>query len=372
MLLWYSQEGRAYALFVLLTALSLLYFVRALCGPGADVKRNAILWGVFSGLALATHYFAFFPIAAEAAWLLWRRRRAALAGAAILAAFGVALAPLLLHQMSFEHAEWISNFTLGHRFAEIGFGFALGETGDVISQAIHPLWALPAVLAAAAALVLLAVRGDRDERRAATLPLAIAASTVLAPLILALLAPGKDFVLARNLLPALVPLLLVIAIGLSLRRARSLGAALAAVLVAYWLGFSIYASLAPALQRPDWEAVAGELGEPTVPRAMVTWTIGEASLRYYLSTGSVQASADEGFRWWVGEVDFISDGPASPPPPGLLGPGFREAGYRRADRLYIRRFVTPGPELMPLRLRTVRRAELGFRSNGVLLDGMSP
>jgi len=372
MLVWYSQEGRAYSLFVLLTAVSLLYFLRAVLRDEASVRRNAILWGVFSGLALATHYFAFFPIAAEAVWLLWRRRRASLPGAAILAGFGAALAPLLLHQMSFEHAEWISNFTLGHRFAEIGFGFALGETGDVISQAIHPLWALFPILAATAALVLLAARGDRDERRAAALPLALAAFTVLVPLCLALLDPGKDFVLARNLLPALVPLLLVLAIGLSLRRARRLGAVLASVLAAYWLGFSIYASVSPALQRPDWEAVAGELGEPTVPRAMVTWTIGEASLRYYLSTGSIQASADEGFRWWVGELDFISDGPAPPPPPRLLGPGFREAGYDRAGRLYIRRFVTPGPELAPLHLRTVRRAELGFRSNGVLLDGMSP
>ena len=85
-----------------------------------------------------------------------------------------------------------------------------------------------------------------------------------------------------------MPLLVVLAIGLSLRRARRLGTALAALLTAYWLGFSIWASVTPALQRPDCEAVASTLGEPTVPRAMVTWTLGEASLRYYLSTGSVQ------------------------------------------------------------------------------------
>jgi 4-amino-4-deoxy-L-arabinose transferase-like glycosyltransferase len=371
MLLWYSQEGRAYALFVLLAALSLLYCLRTADG-GEDARRNAILWGLFSGLALATHYFAFFPVAAEAAWLLWRRRRAALPGVAIVAGFGVALAPLLVHQMSFEHAEWIANFTLGHRFAETGFGFALGETGDVIAQPIHWPWALAPAAIAVLGVALLAARGDRDERRAAALPLAVAAFTLLAPLALALLDSGKDFVLPRNLLPALVPLLIVLAVGLSLRRAPRLGAALAALLAVYWLGFSVYASVSPALQRPDWEAVADELGEPTVPRAMVTWTIGEAPLRYYLSTGSVQATAGEGFRWWVGEIDFISDGPAPPPPPGVLGPGFREAGYGRAGRLYVRRFVTPGPELVPLRLSKVRRAELGFRSNGVLLDGMSP
>ncbi len=37
--------------------------------------------------------------------------------------------------------------------------------------------------------------------------LALAAVTVGAPLLLAVLVPGKDYVLARNLLPALVPLL---------------------------------------------------------------------------------------------------------------------------------------------------------------------
>jgi uncharacterized membrane protein len=72
MLIWYSQEARAYALFVLLTALSLLYFVRAL---DRGTRRDFVLWGAFSALALATHYFAAFLIAAEALWLLHRRRR---------------------------------------------------------------------------------------------------------------------------------------------------------------------------------------------------------------------------------------------------------------------------------------------------------
>ena len=170
-----------------------------------------------------------------------------------------------------------------------------------------------------------------------------------------------------------MPLLLVaVAIGFTPAPRRAAAVPLlAGALVAYSLGFSVWASVSPALQRPDWGAVASALGEPTVPRAMVTWTIGEAPLRYYLSTGSFQAQP-EGFRWWVGEVDFISDGPAPPPSARLLGPGFREAGYERVGRLYVRRFITPGPGLMPLRLRTLRQAELGFRSNGVLLDGIGP
>ena len=38
----------------------------------------------------------------------------------------------------------------------------------------------------------------------------------------------------------------------------------------------------------------------------------------------------------------------------------------------MRRYALPGPGLAPLRLRSVRGAELGFRTNGVLLDGIGP
>lgn len=372
MLLWYSQEARAYALFVLLTALSLLYFVRAL---DRGRRRDSIAWGIASALALGTHYFAAFPIAAEALWLLHRRGRkagGAFPGVWIIIVAGLLLAPLLVHQSSLAHAEWISNFSLWHRLWETGLTFALGETGDIIAQSEHPLLAVVPALIAIAGVWLVFARAERAERRAAGIPLVLAAVTVVVPLAIALLDSGKDYVLARNLLPALVPLLVALGVGFTLRGARRSGAVLAGLLVAYSLGFSIWASVSPALQRPDWGSVAGAIGEPTVPRAMVTWTLGEASLRYYLSTGSVQVQPSDGFQWWVGELDFISDGPAPPPPARLFGPGFREVGYEQVGRLYVRRFATPGPELRPLRLRTIRDAQLGFRTNGVLLDGIGP
>jgi mannosyltransferase len=385
MLIWYSQEGRSYALFMLLTSLSLLYFLRAL-RPIGDVphfkhpygrlnsgtSREVVLWGVFSGLALATHYFALFAVAAEGAWLLRRRGRDAARGVAIVVAFGLLLAPLAIHQMSYGHAEWIANHTLGHRLWETGVTFSVGEIGDIIARPERPLLALAPVVLMLGALALLFVRGEGRDRRAAGSVLAIAAATVVVPLALALLAPGKDYVLARNLLPALVPLLAAVAIGFALPNARRTGAVLGAALVAYWFGFSLWTNLSPALQRPDWEAVAGRLGEPSAPRAMVTWTIGQASLRYYLSTGSFQVRPVEEHSWFVHEVDFVSDGPAPPVPARLLGPGFREIGYERVGRLYIRRYEMPGPELAPLRLRAVREAETGFATNGVLLDGIGP
>ena len=164
--------------------------------------------------------------------------------------------------MSLGHAEWIGDRSLGHRLWEAGVTFVVGETGDIIARPETVLPALVPLLAVLAALALLAVRGDRGERRAGGLMLALAAVTVAVPLALALVVPGKDYVLARNLLPALVPLLVAVAIGVTLRRARRAGAVLGAVLVAYSLGFCVWVSLSPALQRPDWDAVAARLGEP--------------------------------------------------------------------------------------------------------------
>jgi 4-amino-4-deoxy-L-arabinose transferase-like glycosyltransferase len=387
MLLWYSQEARSYSLLVLLTALAALYFVRALqsqdvpslrgqygsLSDGTSARRkNLTLWGVFSALALATHYFAIFPIALEAAWLLRRRRRDAVTGLWIVLLAGLALAPLAIHQMSLGHAEWIGDRSLGHRVWEAGVTFVVGETGDIVSRPETVLPAVLPLLAVLAGLLLLAPRADRGERRAGGLMLALAAVTVTGPLALALVAPGKDYVLARNLLPALVPLLVAVAIGVTARRARRSGMVVAAVLVAYSLGFCVWVSLSPAWQRPDWDTVATRLGEPTAPRAIVLWTLGAASLRYYLSTGSFQAQSSEGFAWSVHEVDFVSDGPAPPVPVGSLGPRFRQVGYEQVGRLYVRRYALPGPDLGHLRLRRIRDVDLNFRSNGVLLDGIGP
>jgi uncharacterized membrane protein len=369
MLLWYSQEARSYALLVLLASLSLLYYLRAL-ERGRD--RDFALWGLFSGLALGTHYFAFFPIVAEAVWLLRRRGREAARGIAIVAGFGLLLAPLAYHQMSYGHAEWIADHSLGHRFWEIGVTFSVGEIGDIIARPERPLLALVPVALIVAALVLLLVRGERQERRGAGRVLAIAAATVTIPLAFAVVAPSKDYVLARNVLPALVPILVAVAVALALRRARRGGMVLGVALVAYSLAFSVWTNFSSALQRPDWEAVAERLGEPDAPRAMVTWTIGQASLRYYLETGAFQVRPSDGFSWFVREVDFVSDGPRPSVPPRLLERGFRQVGYERVGRLYIRRYALPGPDLARLRLSDVRQADTGFRSNGVLLDGIGP
>jgi mannosyltransferase len=369
MLLWYSQEARAYALLALFCAASLLYCVRAL---RAGERRDFVLWGLVSALAIATHYFAVFPLAAEVILLLRRRGRAALAGLWIIGLVALLLAPLVIHQMSYGHAEWIGKFSLGHRVWETAATFVTGETGDIIGGPERPSLAFVPLALLLAAFALLAWRGSREEKRAAGVPLAVGAFTVGIPLLLAIASASKDFVLARNLLPALVPLLLAAAVSLAVKRARRLGAAIAAGLLAYSLAFCVWVSFEPELQRPDWHAVADHLGEPEAPRATVLWVLGEAPLRYYLSTGAIQLKAAEGYDWLVREIAFVSDGAAPPPPRRLLGPGFREVAHEDVGRLFVRRYRLAGPGLAPLRLRQLRKASLHWRSNGVLLDGVGP
>jgi mannosyltransferase len=370
MLLWYSQEARGYSLLALLCAAAALCFVRAI---ERGERRDVTWWGVLSALALATHYFAIFPVAVEAVWLVARRGRAAIVGLGIVAFAGLVLAPLALHQMAAGNAEWISDHALGHRVWEAGATFLIGETGDVIARPEHPLPALLPFLLVVVALGLIVARGSREERRAASLPLALAAAAVAIPLILAIVAPDKDYFLARNLLPAVVPLLAAVAIGVTLRGARRAGLFVGAALLVYSLGFSVWASVSPALQRPDWAAVAEKLGEPARPRAIVSWTLGQASLRHYLGTGSFQVVQSERYPWFVHEIDFVSIGQAPPPPREKLAPGFREVEYGPVGgALYLRRYVLPGPDLTHLRLREARGADLGFGSNGVLIDGVGP
>ncbi len=369
MMLWYSQEARAYALVTLFGALSALYWLRA---ERSGKRRDFVWWGVWSGLAITTHYFVAFPIAAEAAMLLRRRGRASLGGMAILAGCSIAVAPLAIHQMSIGHAEWIGNVTLGHRIWETATTFVTGETGDIIARPERPWLAFVPLVLSLAALALLLRRGEERERRAAARPLLLVAAAIGIPVVLALIEASKDFVLARNLIPALVPLLAAIGIAVSSPTSRRLGAAIGALLVAYSLGFCVLASTDEQFQRPNWSAVVDHIGEPSGPRATVTWTLGEAPLGYYLDDGAFQVRGQEGFDWLVKEVDFVSDGAEPAPPHSLLGPGFRQVADEDAGRLQIRRYRFQHPGLAPLRLRRLRDARLDFRTTGVVLDGVGP
>jgi mannosyltransferase len=364
MLVFYSQEARAYSLLVLLSSISLLFFLRASRREG---QRDLLCWALASALALATHYFAIFPLALEAALLARARGREARRALLALAAACLLLAPLALTQAShIDNTDWIAALGLPYRLGETGVAFLVGETGYLIAQPVRPLLALVPGLLVAGCLALLALRGARDERRAAGLLGAIAAITVVAPVALAL--AGKDFVLDRNLIAALVPLLGVVAIGATIRRAGRLGPLLCAAAVAYSLGFWVAVTASPSLQRPDFRAVAIELGEPDAPRAMISWLLGSGPLKHYLGTHAFQV-VPRGENWFVHEIDLISQD-TRPPPRLPMAPRFRRTETVDLGRLRIDRYETEGLAHLPL--RELKEIDIGFRSNLVLLDGIGP
>jgi hypothetical protein len=343
MLIWYSQDARAYSLLVLLSALSFLFTVRALRGDG---NRDLALWALFSSLALATHYFAIFVIAAEAGVLLARlRSRGSILAVAAVAACGLALLPLALHQSNIPNNDWISGEPLLDRIADVPRKFLLGETGAYINiygrdgqSAYLNRAVIPGVLVLAG-LVLLYRFAEARERRGAWLALGIGGGAALAAVLLAI--AGPDYLLARNLLAAYVPLTIVVACGLGAARSGRLGIWLAAALCAVLAAFAIYSDARPALRNDDWRAVAQDLGPPRSDRLIVSPYLGDDPLVYYVG-GDLRR--DNAFAGRVSEIVAVGYGP--PRGQSAVPAGFAPQGSHRIGYFTAAIYRAPRPELV--------------------------
>ncbi len=366
MLIWYSQEARAYSLLVLFCSLSLLFFLRfRRTAAGSDLA----LWSLSSALALASHYFAAFPIAIEAGWLLLetgprRRLLVALGGIAATAAL---LAPLALHQAANStHFDWIAVTPLLDRLEDAGYSIFIGETGKVIGAAgpREGYALLPGLLAAAiAALALL--RGRGGTRRGIAVAWAIGAATIALAVTAALL--GHDFVLARNMLPALPALLAGLGVAAAGIRPRGVGTVLATGLCAYWALFAVHVDTTAGLQRPEWRQIAARLGSPRHPRAIVTWTLGDAPLRFYLHDGAEHVGPGKG-PLRVPEVDLVTKR-GDVRAPDLLEGRFPHREVVPLGRFTLIRYRAPRRQVLGLRL--LRHLPTGFAGNSVIIDGRS-
>ena len=362
MLIWYSQEARSYALLVFFATLSMLFFVRAL---NTRSGRNLAFWTLFSALALCSHYFAVFVVGIEAVWLLvalrerWRVVLPALAG---VGAVGLALLPLINAQVNPTHIGWIENSPLATRLWETGVSFLVGETGHVIAEAPRERYALVPVILIGIGLLLIAARGSRRERRGAALGLALGLGVAALATIAALV--GKDYVVERNLLPALVPLLAVAAIGFAGERFRRVGLLLAVAISTYWLAFAIHVTQTPNLQRPDFRTVTDELGPARAGRrAIVTWKLAADPVRYYLHDNALRMY---GGVERIGEVDVLRK-PLATGLPVILPPSFHQVARVRADRLTLIRYVSKHP--MKIKFHTLHDLPTGFGDDAVVIDG---
>ncbi len=359
MLIWYSQEARSYAVLVFFCAASLFFFARALRTRGG---RDLALWALTSALALCSHYFAVFAVAIEALWLLVALRsrwRVVLPALAAVALVGLALLPLIDAQVNPKHIGWIDFTPLSTRFFQTGISFLIGETGHVIAEPPRERYALLPVALIGVALLLVAFRGSRSERRGAAVGLVVGLG--VAALALLAVVFGKDYIVERNLLPALVPLAVAAAIGFAVDGARRLGLLLAVVLCAYWIAFGVHVTQTPNLQRPDFRAITDELGPPRVPRAIVSWKLAADPIRFYLRDHALRIYSGE---TPMREIDVISKSTVGQP--SGLPPSFHPVARVRFERLTLTRYMSNRVHQIPF--YALSHLRTGFGVNAVVAD----
>ena len=297
-MIWYSQEARAYMLFALLSGLSLLFFARVRREPSG---RNLAWWVICSSLALLTHYFAGFLVAAEALWLLAAiRTRAVVIASAATAAVQAAIVPLILSQLGHHHLNWIKQFPLHLRIEDTAASFGINTLAQ--SSAVH-YGLLGAGLLAAIVVVLVAYGGTREHRSGARVVAALAAAVLLVPLLLAEV--GHDYYLARNLIAAWIPLAVLVGAACTAPRTLPAGMPLLMILLGGFVYSGIYIDRHAGYQRPDYRGVAHALG-PVAPQRVVVAYGGEndaQSLSLYLRGASWEAPPESPLT--VREVDVV-------------------------------------------------------------------
>ncbi|MFL5831678.1 MAG: glycosyltransferase family 39 protein [Solirubrobacteraceae bacterium] len=393
LLIWYSQEGRAYSLLVFLTACSLLAFAFALESP---TRRALAAWVIACALALATHYYAVVAVVPQAVWLLFvhRRRREVMVAVAIVGLCGLALIPLAVSQNSTGHDSWIRHAPFGPRLRQILPQLLIGTNAPA-----RVALKFVAFGAALVALVMLFAfrRGGvgREGSRADGAGALLAGALALAgfALALAFVVAGSDSLITRNIIALWLPAAVALAGGLALAPRggwRVLAGAVAVAVCVIGVVASVGIAFDRSMQRPDWRYVARALGpspstagvpragRPVAGRAILIQhykTLLPLSLYmpglHYVTRRNIpvvreldvisMTSPQQPLCWWGAACNLI--------PSQMQArydiPGFREVSRRRALQWTILRLVSDRPvRLTPalvsrsLHTTTLRRDEL--------------
>ena len=346
-LFWFSQEARSYALLVFLTAVALFCFLRVIAEP-----RNGWAlagWVVSSAAAVATHYFAIFPMAAEAIWILVLLARSRLWGRLALAMLAAAaavaaIAPMAIDQEASGRAGNILYVSLSTRVAQVPKHFFVGYFGPH-----QPLLAvLSALLLIVAAVGLWRIR----RQRAVVATLTVAAATIVIPMALAVV--GVDFVNSRNALAGLVPVLVLAGAGFASLPAHA-GITGASALAVLGLVTTIAVDVEPSYQRANWRGIAAAMGDSPDRRLLVVSPFnGEVALRPYrddLTQAVLPRRLREVMVAGVGIDAESGDRTVPPRPEPKPLPGFKLV-ERDLDSSYtLYRYRAPRPTVVrPLRV----------------------
>jgi mannosyltransferase len=376
LLIWYSQEARAYELAVLLTGVSILAFVYA----AEDSSRPALaVWVIASALAVATEYYAALVVVPEALWLIYRHRRERSLQVAIvaLAAWSAPLLWFAVSQNATRHASWIKHLPLGPRVAQIfpHFLIGFGTPGGVALS-----WVAGVIAVIALVLLVVHARGTngRPSRGALVAAGIVAGGIVLNAL---LLAGGIDNLLTRNVIVLWLPAALLVAGGLAARRSGIAGVILAALLCGAGVAAAVGVAVDRKYQRPDWRPVARVLGALPAPgvtqrailiqgyRDVLPLSLYLPGLQAWSHTGTDAYSLYR-HNYTVSELDVVTI--SSPPAPrtgcwwgsacNLVSsalqpsyaiPGFRPVWTRHSHQFTIMRMVASRPVVLsPLAIST--------------------
>jgi mannosyltransferase len=372
---WYSQEARAYSLFVFLSALAMLCFLRAEHEPS---PRRLAAFAVSGSLALLSHYFAVFLLIPMVLWLLRRpqRLRATLPAAGAIAIVGLALLPLISAQGG-HGTQWIGDWALSSRLQAIPQYYLTGYYGSALGHGIELLVALPILGAVGFGLWRALTPRESDG---ALLALAIAACGVLIPVLLVAL--GVDYLAPRNLVAAMIPVTALIAVIAAARSTGTIGLLLVAAIGLAFLAISIDVDLSPRLQRGDWRGVAQVLrrraplarrvattasSTDSAARAIVTVELGAAPLEYYMPP---QRNLRPGSTATVSEIDETGYAPLRPGAKRPPVPGFHLLSSHDVHGLVVYRFVASRPVTVSQAL--LRRRAITATHAEVLVPGSGP
>jgi mannosyltransferase len=275
LLIWYSQEARAYSLYALLTAVSLLFFVRLLVDWN---QRVLIAWSIASVAALLTHYFALSTIAGMAIVLLYRHRtewRSITLSLVPTAVAGFALLPVIAAQTTGEKTGWIAQIPLPERLLQLPEHFLTGFAYPPLAVVL-----LAGLLAATAGVGVL-MQGEQGRLVGTALLGVVAVCIGISVFAKAL---GTDFVNSRNLVGAVVPLFLAVGVGLGARRLRPVGPIVALALVGLLAVTSVAAEYDDEVERPPWGAAADAIAEEGDPDMVLACcgALAAAPAQHYL------------------------------------------------------------------------------------------
>lgn len=348
LLVWYSQEARAYSLFVFLGALSFLAFVRALEVPS---PRRLAFWAGASSLMIVTHYFGVFLLGPEALMLLYlRRSRATWAATGAIVGVGLAVLPLAVYQVLFSSSRWIRLVDLAARVEETVRQLLVPGppslwAGAGVAENVARAWWPLGIVVLVSALTALAVIGSREEKRGALVALGVglaaAGIPVLMSLAAALVTGGRgDVFLYRNVIVAWLPLTVVVGAALGARRAGRVGLLAASLLVVWSLAEVVHDTTTPGRQRDDWRLVTAGLDGPAGQVVLLSPSWEIAALQHY-----VPGLREPGGRIATRQIDLLirrhvpSYSPAvrtlSPPP------GFTRVGTRELQNWTLTRYRSP-------------------------------